>query len=76
MSTWNVDPHVAAVEGDVVDLADPDAGDAHLVVGLQAAGLGEGGVVGVAAADQRQVVGLNAARISSGEHGEADRPDR
>ena len=41
-----------------VDLADADAGDPDLVVGLEAAGLGEVGVVGVAAADQRQVAGL------------------
>ena len=49
---------MVAVEVDGVDLADADAGDPDLVVGLEAAGLGEGGVVGVAAADQRQVVGL------------------
>ena len=40
-----------------LDLADADAGDPDLVVGLEAAGLGEGGVVGVAAADQREVLG-------------------
>ena len=51
------DLHVVAVELDLLDLADADAGDADLVVGLEPAGLGEGGVVGVAAADERQVLG-------------------
>ena len=58
----------------VVDLADADAGDADLVVGLEAAGLGEVGVVGVAAADQRQVWARKAARISTRDDGEADAP--
>ena len=51
------DLDVVAVELDVVDLADADAGDADLVAGLEATGLGEVGVVGVTAADDRQVVG-------------------
>ena len=52
-----LDAHVVAGELDGLDLADPDAGDADLVVGLETAGLVEGGVVGVAASDQRQVLG-------------------
>ena len=43
---------------DVGDLADPDAGDAHLVAGAEPAGVAERGAVGVAAADQRQIVDL------------------
>ena len=49
---------LVAGELDAGDLADADAGDADLVVRLDAAGLGEGGVVGVAAADQGQVLRL------------------
>ena len=43
---------------DLLDLADADAGDPDLVVGLQATGLGEGGVVDVATADDRQLLGV------------------
>ena len=32
-------PHVVALQGDLLDLADADAGDPDLVVGLEAAGL-------------------------------------
>ena len=46
------DVDLAVLEPDLGDLADADAGDADLVVELEPAGLGEGGVVGVAAADQ------------------------
>ena len=69
------DPDVVAVQLDRLHLADPDAGDPHLVVGLEPAGLGERGVVGVAAADQRQVLGLEGGEDERDDHGEADRPD-
>ena len=58
-----------------LDLADPDAGDPDLVVDLQPAGLGELGVVGVAAADQRQVGGPEGGQDQQRDHGQADRPD-
>ena len=61
-SASSVDPErdadVVAGELDVLDLADPDAGDPDLVVGLEAAGLAEGGVVDVATADDRGEAGL------------------
>ena len=66
---------MVAVERDALDLADPDAGDADLVVGLEPAGLGEVGVVGVAAADQRQVLGPEGGQDQHGDHGEAHGPD-
>jgi hypothetical protein len=57
-------------------LADADAGDAHLVVGLDATSLGEGGLVGVAATDEGHVAGLEGHHQQRQEHGDADRPDR
>ena len=69
------DLHVVTGELDLLDLADPDAGDADLVVGLEPAGLGERRVVGVATADERQVLGAEGAEDQHRDHGEADRPD-
>ena len=69
------DLDVVPVELDLLDLADADAGDPDLVVGLEAAGLGEGGVVGVAAADDRQVLGVERGEDQQRHDGEADRPD-
>ena len=66
---------VVAVELDALDLADPDAGDPDLVLGLEAAGLGERRGVAVAAADQRQVLGPERGQQHQDDHGDADRPD-
>ena len=59
-----------------VDLADSDAGDPHLVTGLEAAGLGEGSVVGVPAADEGQVADVEGQGQQGDERDDADRPDR
>ena len=48
---------------------------AHLVAGLERADLGEVGVVGVAAADDRQPVGAEGAEHHQRDHGDADDPD-
>ncbi len=74
-STLKVDDDQAVVEGDLVDLADPDAGDPDLVALLEPAGLGEGGAVGVAAADQGQVVGPQGCDEQQPQGEEADEPD-
>ncbi len=66
---------LVAVELDALDLADPHAGDPHLVAGLQPAALGELGVVGVAAADQRQAVGAEGGQQQRRDDGDADRAD-
>jgi len=52
-----------------------EAGHPYLVVGLDPTRLAEAGVVGVAAADERQVVGLERGKDQHGHHGEGDRPD-
>ncbi len=67
--------HLVAVELDLGDLADPDAGDPDLVVGLEPTGLGEGGLVGVATTDQRHVLGPEGHDEQHDDHGDADRTD-
>jgi hypothetical protein len=66
---------VVAVEVDLLDLPHADPGHPDLVVGLQAARLGERGVVGVPTADEREVLGPEGGHDERGDHREADRPD-
>ena len=66
---------MVALELDLLHLADADAGDADRVVGLEAAGLGERRGVGVAAADQGQVLGPEGGEDHQHDDGDADRPD-
>jgi tRNA (mo5U34)-methyltransferase len=47
----------------------------HLVVGLEPAGLAEGGVVGVATTDHREVLGAEGGQDQHRDHGHADRAD-
>jgi hypothetical protein len=68
-------PDVVAVQVDRLHLAHPDPGDADLVVGLEPAGLRERGVVGVPAADQRQVLGTERGEHQREEDDKADRAD-
>ena len=58
-----------------LDLADADAGEPDLVVDLEAAGLVELRVVGLAATDQRQVLGAERGDEAEDEHGEAHEAD-
>ena len=67
--------HLVALELDALDLADRDTGDPHLVAGLERADLGEVGVIGVAAADDRQAVGAEGAEHHQRDHGDADDAD-
>ncbi|CAB4729069.1 unannotated protein [freshwater metagenome] len=69
------DAHVVALQLDAVDLADADACDADLVVDLEPAGLGEGGVVGLATADQGQVLGTEGAHQQQHDRRDADGAD-
>jgi len=74
-SVLEADLDLPVLELDRVDLADADTRDPDLVVDLEAARLGERGVVGVTAADQWQVLGSERAEEQQSEHGQADRAD-
>ena len=71
-----VDADVAALEVDARHLADLDAGDAHVVVGLDAAGLREGRAVCRPAADDRQAGRVEGQVEQHGDDEQADRADR
>src|SRR5207248_3361787 len=70
-----VDPDVLAVQADLGHLADVDPGDGHVVTGDQAGVLGEVRRVGGAAADDRQVVGVEGGQHQQHDHGQADHAD-
>src|SRR5699024_7459549 len=73
----DLEAHLDLVVGELylVDLAHPYAGDAHLVVDLQTARLGEHRMVGVATTDHRQVVGTQRSHHHGRHDDEAHGPD-
>lgn len=66
---------MTVLERDVLDLADPHTRDADLVVDLETSGFGEGCVVGLAPADQREVLSTEGGDEQEEEHRDARCPD-
>jgi hypothetical protein len=69
------DLDVVAVQVDLLDLADLDPGDPHLVARLETARLREGGAVRLAVTDHRQAVGVERGHGQQREDGESDGAD-